>query len=563
MRITIVKGMFQIENSYIRGVTNYKKFKEDTEDLKASLSGRSWDGELKVWKAPINERNAFWVKYQLGDNPYALYETPLDEDLWKKVIEKHPISKPLRKAQKPMVSRMIQYRRTVEAAEMRLGKTLCFILASKYLDLPAWFITPKTAIEDIKLELEKWNYSGNTVVMTYHKFTELLQVVPDQVPPIVCFDECQALKDPTSKRGKTARELKRAMSSKYGNDYYIWLLSGTPDSKDPLDWWNLCEILEPGFLRESNKNLLKNRICHTYKQETATGRTVNAIDKTKGKKGFIEEEIKALGKRMSGLVQVYTVDDYTDLDPLEFVEKRCNISGKVANAIRLISKTKSGIELQNMLRQIDDGFLYQYHPIDPVTLKKERKASLEFYTGKDEVFNEYLDHFSQTTGRLVAYAAFTESVNKITDMAVAKGWSVIKISESREIAIGDHSLKELKLALDADRDDGTVDKVIAISQCDCGNLGKEYSASNTIIFYSNSNKLGERRQATFRINSENSKHKRKFIIDLIHMKISEILLQNHKDKKEVTDIPKEELMGSIRDDLNRLPQEEKDESTGS
>lgn len=214
-----------------------------------SFDGARWNPDRRLWTVKNTPRNKFQLSYLLGQNPYGPYDTPLKE------IE---TSRPLYKHQVRLAAAGLTYKRQVFAAEMGVGKTLAAIEimeASGSNDW--WWIAPKSALRSVQLEFEKWKSKVIPKLLTYEGLVKECKTRTPQ-PFGVVFDECSRIKNPTAQRSIAAMALADAVRARDG---YVILMSGTPSPKDPTDWWHICEVAQPGFLREGNQIKFKKRLA--------------------------------------------------------------------------------------------------------------------------------------------------------------------------------------------------------------------------------------------------------------------------------------------------------------
>lgn len=555
-----------VENKYIIDFGG-AKFREHLDEVRTSFHKRKFEEKTKNWSAPICPRNNFLFALHNGKNPYKRYDTVITQkevdEARQTIVDSKLLSTDTieyidkkKKFQWIFLAYLFKIGVHLIAAEMRMGKTLPVLLYLSLKRFNTWYVTSKSAKLGLPVEIKKWNLPVASIMipMTYDKFTSLMQEDAD-VPQCIVYDEIHMLKDTKTLRWQAASMATQKQIEKYGESRITIGLSGTPAPKDQSEWFAVSEVLEPGFLKEGSQIELKKRLCYLEFMEGQYGGKYPVMDKTQGKEGWKVEEIENLGKRLQGLVSTYrNVDWQVDYTPPVRVVKKAKISKEVKAAIRLVSKLKTGLDLYSTLRQLSDGFQYQYSDIDPVTLKKERLATEIFETGKDELFLNELQLHTEC-GRLVAYAAFTESVKKLVDIAVSAGWEVLCITgkglksynsleEPQDLLrMMDASFEESNAPSDAER------KIVTICQSDCGTTGMEFSASPTIVYYSNTNNFANKKQSGARIDSMNSKFLEKQLVELVYLSIDELVLDRYLTDEEFHEIPHNVLIEAMKRDL--------------
>ncbi len=525
-------------------------------EIKETVEQRRWNPGLKCWTAPVTPRNQFLALLHGGMNPYEIYDSVLQVGACKMAYE--PIIKKLCPKltlydyQWIMLTHLIQRKRCINGAWMRMGKSLPAILALILLKITgAWWVTSVPAKAGLIRELRKWRLNPDMYLLTYAAFTDLVYDSPHLIPSAIIYDECQALKSVKSKRGKAARDASKIQLERYdqqGIPSYFWGLSGTPDPNDPSDWFNLLESCRPGYIYQSNLTLFKLCLGHFEMVEGEHGGKYPKIDKTMGANGWKPAELKILGEKLRGLVEIFDPKDWKDIPPPEDIIHELPVPKDVKSAIKIIKQTEDGLALRNIYRQLDDGFQYEYSLPDVETLKKERTI-VDYGTPKQEQFERDLDLY-EDIGRLVVYAAFTASVERLTSISLERGWAVLQITGKGLRPLGTTApVDELLESMDASTDKRTMPKLIVISQADTGNTGMEFSASSAIIFYSYSQRSDSYEQARARMSSGASSTN-KVIIHYHYLAIGKIMYQSLLLKKDVQEIPKKILIEALEADLD-------------
>ncbi len=305
------------------------------------------------------------------------------------------------------------------------------------------------------------------------------------------------------------------------------------------------------------------------------------------------DEVARLGRRMKGLTQVIYKKDCLDLPDKIYREVRVEPTGSILRAAQLIAaKTPRAAQCLTLLRELSDGFQYQEiitgketcelchgnrtcQQYDPETDKhvedvcpnckgtgeqvvKERHIA-EVDSPKERALIDLLDEHSEC-GRVVIYAGFQGSVGRIMKICKRLKWAYIKM-DGRGLECVDcegniySDDKELLQAMDAShpRRAEFLDKfprLAFIGQPGAGGMGLTFTASPSIIYFSNDF------NAESRIQSEDRIHRIGMdtnigatIIDIFHLPTDEYVLNNLKAKRDL----QKQSMNDIKSLFKELP----------
>ena len=377
------------------------------DEIKACMSGPYWDNDMRAWRVNDDERTRFQLEILQGRDPYE----PWDRDLVKQEYDRD-----LFQHQELMTNWMLTYRRAIIAAEMGLGKSLSLIeameRANDVLGMPVdwWFVAPKSGLEAIELEFEKWGFTDPVKVMTYDAVLKFMKNwnPGDHVPRGFILDEFSRCKNSRAQRSQACKFVADEMRRRYGWECLLWGSSGSCAPKSPVDWWMLCEIIQPGFLRENDYKTFEWRLGIFESQEvngTKFNKRVSWRDDSRkcDKCGryeyemeldedgewtgeFTDEkthedslglpkydhvwvpsinEVELLSDRMQGLVLPLFKKDCLDLPELEYEVVELEASASVKRAARAIAKSAtSTIQALTWLRALSDGFQYNIKETD-------------------------------------------------------------------------------------------------------------------------------------------------------------------------------------------------------
>jgi SNF2 family DNA or RNA helicase len=266
------------------------------------------------------------------------------------------------------------------------------------------WVGPKSALVAAKTEFQRWKSSLAPNYYTYEGMRDLVEHWPSgrAAPKMFILDEASKVKNPTSKRAQAAQYIADTMRNQYGFDCVIGLLSGTPAPKSPADWWKLCEIGCPGFIREGHVNAFRSRLAIIEKRETIPGAgkydhivawkdsenkcsvcgmpKEHANHQSDGMARFLSKlgndisagqtyevhdfkqctnEVAKLKTRLRGLVGVWLKEDCLDLPPKRYEVIRVKPSRATLNAAKIITQSSGrAIEALTLLRELSDGFQY-------------------------------------------------------------------------------------------------------------------------------------------------------------------------------------------------------------
>jgi len=372
---------------------NYSKGLID--EIKTAFEGRKWHGydepPRKIWSVPITPRNLFQLEYLKGNNPYVRWEIDLTESEEKVCEYCSKWERPLYNHQIESVAHGLITHYFIWAEEMGLGKTLAAIVLMEMSGLHDWmWVGPKSALRAVILDMRKWRAQ---IVPKFYTYEGLKKVVKEwkagePAPDGIIFDEASKLKTPTAQRTVAAKHIADSIRKDHETGF-VGLMSGTPAPKSPADWWSLCEIAAPGFLRERDIFTFRNRLgvieqreqiagggmyphlvawrdsedrCGICGQEKNHVNHAYNFDKPEVVHTFVPgiNEVAKLHRRMQGLVLVKFKKDCLDLPEKIYEIVRVEPSPDTLRAASLIVKTsRRAIEALTRLRELSDGFQYQ------------------------------------------------------------------------------------------------------------------------------------------------------------------------------------------------------------
>lgn len=319
-----------------------------------------------------------------------------------------------------------------------------------------------------------------------------------------------------------------------------------------------------------------------------------------------KNEIEGLYRRLKGLVYICFKKDCTDLPDKIYRTVHCTPSESILRAMRLIArKSPTVIEALSLTRELSDGFQYAMETsssfdkcpicagngrskqvvveddIPPWEDVPERNVSADLQetmcpkcegTGqvpaqvrvakeipcpKEDALSELLEE-NEETGRLVVYAGFTASVDRIVKFCMQKKWDVIR-QDGRGVwtsfPLGDTTICKIcgekeghglhnpanpqfhsfspPSALEIFQDSSKkIPRIVFVGQPAAAGVSLTLTAANMIVYYSNTFNGVDRFQSEDRIHRIGMDvNKGAIIVDLLHLPTDAYVLENIRKKK--------------------------------
>lgn len=282
-------------------------------------------------------------------------------------------------------------------------------------------------------------------------------------------------------------------------------------------------------------------------------------------------EVSNLYKRMNGLVIVKFKKDCLDLPDKTYRIIECKPTPAIMRAAAMIARTsKTTIQALTLLRELSDGFQYvdRAEGTEPCplcfgakTIVDKQATDIENQyeditiecphckgTGeadhmvreakqvdcpKDDVLRDILDEHNDI-GRLVTYAAFTGSVNRVVQTSLSEGWSVIRVDgRGWKYFAPDNKGPEKPDFLSMFQDFlEEYPRINFVGQAGAAGSGHTLTRSPTIFYYSNDFNADSRIQSEDRIHRIGMDVNRgATIIDCFHLPADRLVYENLKKKR--------------------------------
>ena len=480
-----------------------------------------------TWSAKDCPRNRLQLELLQGRVPpeIARYDSPLD------LTRVAPRRSCLFERQKMMLAHFLQRKRCILAAEPGTCKTLAAIEGMEKVGGSWLYVAPSKVLAAISLEFEKWESQIKPRFVSYSSLPGLLNSWSGPAPLGVVFDESSRLKG-AGPHMKAGQYLANAVRDEH--DGFVWLLTGTPAPKAPTDWWSQAEIACPGFLVESSKAHLERR-CAIIEPLDVGGRIVGNVV------GWKEDQVKLLARRLSGLVLVIKSSDCQSLPEPVFKRVRLPPSNSALRDAKLVADAATtAVGAFNTLCQLSDGFVY-------TTDEDGVKSTVTVECPKDEALKEILNRYSDV-GRLIVYARFRATVDKVVQICQGEGWEVLRCDGRGWKLHGPSydtyrdALRELDLA----QDSGRAKRLVFVAHPKSGGMGLTLTAAPAVVFYSSDDNHESRAQALKRAHREGMDLKRGLnVYDLCHLPTDELILRRHEGKAELQALTLDEIRACL------------------
>jgi len=549
------------------------------------LEGAKWHPDSKAWTAThpkhsLRNRNALGYLTN-GEMPGTSkdwldrYTDPVSEE-YKDLVAQMPVEYyDFQKEDLPLV---LQRRKILLGYDMGLGKTLMGLsvmymaktmlqhtegstVSTQDEDL-FWVISPKNPMDAWRTEIPKWPFGVKPrLIMNSPQAIRKAMLEADHPPFVLCIDESANFKNPAAQRTQLVYELCRLMNDFWAGNEFVLPMTGTPDPKDPTDWWAQIEMLCPGFIREKNPVNLRKRLASTTQAQGNHGTYMKTL-------GWIPDEVKAFGKRLEPIRIIRLKKDVQqNLPDKIYIERAAKLDPTLLSAARVLAETMPAAQALSAVRQLSDGFQYTHEFVEDSEgfARKKRTGSDKIQTPKDDMLIGDLQELRDNErNRVIIWGGFQGTIDKIVEICLANDWNVLKVDgRSRSFyPLTESSGKgDTSYHKDAVRGlEGTVDNaqqlfqdtekypqpIAFVGNPDAAGEGITLTAADTMIFYSNTFNGGKRQQAEERFHrigmDENASPR---VIDYINLPTDRLVLANLRKKKSLSKLAKNEVLNAL------------------
>lgn len=554
----------------------------------------NWRRESMYYEAPLNSRNLWTLDYfdARKPSPYAHYRKEIEPFGMQPRFSqsKGKMLDPM-SHQEAMASHFWTRRECHIAAEMRTGKTLPALSVLERVGERCWFVGPKSAIAGVEVEIWNWGFDLDIKLMTYDALVSLLAEHADKLkPPVaIVFDESHLIKTWTSLRTKAAFHIADEMR-RYHDRPYIMAMTGTPSPKDPSDFWPQIEVVRPGFLPETRKEELYEKVFKIEYRDSQTGgqyphklfrRDSDHICEDCGKPreghenwdhDFIPavNEVKRLGERLKGISIKFLKRECMNLPEKTYEMIELKPSRTILKYAAQIKQTAFSPAVALMeLAELSAGFYYKMEPDESKLVKCPRclgsklvedlegnltfecttckgvgeinpmkRIAVQVECPKEQVMIELLEE-ADDAARFVAFGGFTGCIDRMEEIAIRQGWAVIRIDGRGFKHDFTSNMEALKAFANVDM---FPDKLCVVAHPATGGTGVSYSASPTIMYWHNPFDGAARMQSIERGTDANMDMSRGCrIVDLVQLPVDKYILENLEKKSDMQRIALDEL----------------------
>lgn len=493
-----------------------------------AMKGSRWNPEQKIWTASRCPRNMFQLRAMMVEpvdyNPYAHFEQPL--------IELPDPDRPLAGQQIDMLRRVLTYHYQLIAADMGLGKSLFAIELVERVGGRWIIVGPRSALESIEADREKWQSLDQAELMTYDRFRIDVDDIVKNVPVGIIFDECSALKTPSAHTTKAAQKVTDAIRATHGLNGYVVGMSGTMTAKRPSDIWSQAEVVWPGFLREGSLKAFESRYAIVTMQEDMDGVRYPVLE------GWKEHEVKKLPKRLDGLRTTYFKDDWLTLPERHMEVRVLPVSPRLKRVGQAIcDAAPNTITALTSLRALSSGFQYK----EGEAGENGERAMVETKCPKDDELRKILAE-EDNRGRMICFASFQGSIDRVKRICFEEGWDVITIDGRGWICWGSdgRQYKDKILHFWANNPRKTV---VVGNPASC-RFGLTLTEAKTTVYFDQGFSAEHRLQSMDR-NYRMGQDQEVRVIDLIHLPVDQLVLDTLTENKRLEDLS----LGRIREQL--------------
>jgi hypothetical protein len=368
-----------------------------------SMKGSRWHGfeepPRKIWSIEDCPRNRFQLAYLMGEDVFAWFDRDLIHHEFRE-YERDGEPKDPMPQQFEMANSGLTYHYQIWGAEMGTGKTLAAQMVIEKSGVEWWYwVGPAKSIPNMKREFRLWGFDHSKIQIDFMSYERLKRIMDewkegDPLPRGFIMDEASRVKTASSQRSVACQLLADLIRKTYQFEGYVIEMSGTPSPKKPTNWWSLCEIAWPGFLREGSVRALEQRTAFMVQQTFDSGTFWKTIgwkdderkcavcgefeehpdhslddfmgesddDKNPNYHEFepSKNEVAYMYERLKGLVGIWHLKDCIKLPERQYRQVICKPKPSLLRVAKaLVESAPSVITGLTLLRELSDGFQYR------------------------------------------------------------------------------------------------------------------------------------------------------------------------------------------------------------
>ena len=251
--------------------------------------------------------------------------------------------------------------------------------------------------------------------------------------------------------------------------------------------------------------------------------------------GWREEEVAMLPERLKGLVTTYFKSDYLTLPPRTFQVIKLEVTAKLKRIAKaLMDAAPNTISGLTWLRTLSSGFQYGE--------TGDERTLVETKCPKDDALRQILDE-DEPNGRVVLFASFQGSIDRVQTICQEKGWMVARI-DGRGWKVFDVGGKELhgETVLGAWANRG--EKMALVGNPASCRFGLTLVEAKTVCYFDQGFSAEHRLQSMDRIYRIGQTEPTR-VVDLVHLPVDQLILDVLKDNGKMEDLS----LGRIREAL--------------
>ena len=363
-------------------------------EIKQSFNVKKWNPQTKTWHIHNNDRAQYNLRFLTGtlDDPFHNPNYP-DRTLHIAGLWPH---------QREAINKFLHHKKLFIAHEMGLGKTRAIYVAAELAKIASLLVICPTNVKYAWMqEYDKWHPNCPYPIFRHYQQVNLIEDM-DPVDMVV-FDESVFIKNPGAQRSRSCAQIAKIHRD---NNSYIACLCGSPAPKNPTDWHNQIELLQPGYIREASPAILTQRLA-----EVTFDNDYPEIGEWKN------DEIERFHQILQPITSIAFRHEVFPDERKQYIEIKLSISDQTKKTIKLLEDTiPSGLMLLERLREVSDGFLY------------DGKVTYYDSTPKDEATIELLREYAENGhNKFIIYAAYQASIDKCEKLALEAGWHYIAL----------------------------------------------------------------------------------------------------------------------------------------